>query len=48
MSLTRSFFPLQLLSEIEMARLDSDPADRLASSLSAIQSSAIDLDLDLN
>lgn len=38
----------KLLSEIEMARLDNDPADRLASSLSAAQSAAIDVDLDLS
>ncbi|PWZ03287.1 AAA-domain-containing protein [Testicularia cyperi] len=38
----------KLLSEIEMARLDNDPADRLASSLSAAQNAAIDVDLDLN
>ncbi|SPO35363.1 probable SEC18 - vesicular-fusion protein, functional homolog of NSF [Pseudozyma flocculosa] len=38
----------KLLSEIEMARLDSDPADRLASSLSSVHASALDVDLDLN
>ncbi|KAI3488802.1 hypothetical protein L1887_47143 [Cichorium endivia] len=38
----------KLLSEIEMARLDNDPADRLASSLSSVQSSAIDVDIDVD
>lgn len=37
----------KLLSEIEMARLDNDPADRLASSLSSVQSAAIDVDIDV-
>lgn len=37
----------KLLSEIEMARLDNDPADRLASSLSSVQSTAIDVDIDV-
>ncbi|SPC60732.1 probable SEC18 - vesicular-fusion protein, functional homolog of NSF [Ustilago sp. UG-2017b] len=36
-----------LLSEIEMARLDNDPADRLASSLSSVQNTAIDVDIDV-
>lgn len=37
----------KLLSEIEMARLDNDPADRLASSLSSVQNTAIDVDIDV-
>ncbi|CDR87939.1 probable SEC18-vesicular-fusion protein, functional homolog of NSF [Sporisorium scitamineum] len=37
----------KLLSEIEMARLDNDPADRLASSLSSAQNTAIDVDIDV-
>ncbi|GAK65000.1 vesicular-fusion protein SEC18 [Moesziomyces antarcticus] len=38
----------KLLSEIEMARLDNDPADRLASSLSSVQNTAIDVDIDVD
>ncbi len=38
----------KLLSEIEMARLDNDPADRLASSLSSVQNAAIDVDIDVD